>query len=168
MLLKLSGTVFVLSTVVFAAGCSSMNGNGMGGVFTGSGNNPIRIESDPPGATVYVMGEDHGVTPTKVSNTDVFPNIYPKEKLPLYGKVTLKKAGCTDVTRAISADIISSGLRVKLDCGDLNPSSTVSRNVPHSNETVEQRLDKIRDLLSKGLITEEEAKKAREHIINDL
>ena len=168
MFLKLSGTVFALSTIVFTAGCSSMNGNGMGGVFTGSGNNPIRIESDPPGATVYVMGEDHGVTPTKISNTDVFPNIYPKEKLPLYGKVTLKKAGCTDVTRAISADIISSGLRVKLDCGDLNPSSTVSRSAPRSNETVEQRLDKIRDLLSKGLITEEEAKKAREHIINDL
>lgn len=168
MFLKLSGTVFALSTIVFAAGCSSMNGSGMGSFFTGSGNNPIKIESDPPGATVYVMGEDHGVTPTMISGTDVFPNIYPKEKLSLYGKVTLKKAGCSDVTRAVNADIISSGLHAKLDCGDLNPSSTASRNTPRSNETVEQRLDKIKDLLSKGLITEEEAKKAREHIINDL
>ena len=168
MFLKLSGTVFALSTIVFTAGCSSMNGNGMGGFFTGSGNNPIRIESDPPGATVYVMGEDHGVTPTKISNTDVFPNIYPKEKLSLYGKVTLKKAGCADVTKAVNADIINTGLHAKLDCGDLNPPSTVSRSAPRSNETVEQRLDKIKDLLSKGLITEEEAKKARERIINDL
>lgn len=170
MFLKLSGKMLALSTIVFTAGCSSMNGmnSGMGSLFSASGNNPIKIESDPPGATVYVMGENLGITPLKVSNTDVFPNIYPREKESLYGKVTLKKAGCADITRVVNADMINSGLHAKLDCGDLNPSSAVSRNAPRSNETVEQRLDKIKDLLSKGLITEEEAKKAREHIINDL
>lgn len=168
MYLKNSAKALALSGLLLAAGCSSMNGtgNGMGSFFPPAGNKLIKIESDPPGAAVYVMGEDRGVTPLRISNADVFPNIYPKEKESLYGKVTLKKAGCTDVTRAVSADIIDSGLRAKLDCGDLNPAS--SKNAPRSGETVEQRLEKIKDLLSKGLISEEEAKKAREHIINDL
>jgi hypothetical protein len=168
MYFKNSGKALALSSLLLAAGCSSMSGtsNDMGSFFPAAGNKLIKIESDPPGATVYVMGEDRGVTPAKISNTDVFPNIYPKEKESLYGKVTLKKAGCTDVTRAVNADMINYGFRAKLDCGDLNPTS--SRNAPRSNETVEQRLEKIKDLLSKGLISEEEAKKAREHIINDL
>lgn len=170
MCLKNSGKALALSSLLLAAGCSSMNGtsNDIGGLFPSAGNKLIKIESDPPGAAVYVMGEDRGVTPLKISNTDVFPNIYPKEKESLYGKVTLKKAGCTDVTRAVSADIIDAGLRARLDCGDMNPPSSGSRNAPRNNETVEQRLEKIKDLLSKGLISEEEAKKAREHIINDL
>lgn len=170
MYFKNSGKALALSSLLLAAGCSSMGGtsNDMGSFFPSAGNRLIKIESDPPGATVYVMGEDRGVTPARISNADVFPNIYPKEKESLYGKVTLKKAGCTDVTKAVNADIIDSGLRARLDCGDLNPPSGGSRNAPRSNETVEQRLDRIKDLLSKGLISEEEAKKAREHIINDL
>ena len=39
---------------------------------------------------------------------------------------------------------------------------------PHNSETLEQRLDKIKELLIKGLISEEEAKKARERVLNDL
>ncbi len=168
MFLKFSGKVLALSIIVFTAGCSSMNGNGMGSLFSSAGNN-LKIESDPPGATVYVMGENLSVTPLKVSNTDIFPNIYPREKESLYGKVILKKAGCADITRAVNADMINSGLRAKLDCGDMDPaSSKVSRNAPLVSETVEQRLDKIKDRLNKGLISEEEAKKARERIINDL
>lgn len=168
MFLKYPAKALVLCSLMLAAACSSTNAANftMGDIFPSAGNKAIKIDSDPPGATVYVMGENRGVTPLQISNTDVFPNIYPKEKESLYGKVTLKKAGCVDVTRPVDADIINSGLRAKLDCGDLNPAS--SRNAPRSNETVEQRLEKIKDLQSKGLITDEEAKKAREHIINDL
>ena len=121
------------------------------------------------------MGKSIGVTPLNISPRDVFPNIYPKEKESLYGRVILKKAGCTDFTRTISTEISSAGLNAKLVCGDVNPPSSmpvsspaVSGDVPHSSETVESRLEKIRDLLGKGLITGEEAKKARERILNDL
>jgi hypothetical protein len=168
MFLKYPGKALALCSLLLAAGYSSANGASlsMGDIFPTAGNKAIKIESDPPGATVYVMGENRGVTPLTISNADVFPNTYPKEKESLYGKVILKKAGCADVIRPVSADVIDVGIHARLDCGDLNP--TVSRNAPRSNETVEQRLEKIKDLLSKGLITEDEAKKAREHIINDL
>ncbi len=148
-------------------GCSSTGG--MNNLFPAAGDNPIKIESEPSGAEVFVMGEKLGVTPLKISHQDVFPNIYPREKLPLYGRVTLKKAGCADFTRTISTEISNAGLRAQLDCVNMSPaSSRAFMEAPHANESVEQRLDKIKELLNKGLISEEEAKKARERVLNDL
>lgn len=164
MFLKHSGKALALFNLLLVAGCSSM-----GSYFPAAGDNPIKIESDPSGAAVYVMGEKVGVTPLKISHKDVFPNTYPKEKESVYGRITLKKEGCSDFTRTVSAEIGNNGLHARLDCGDMNPaSSKTSRDAPRSSETVEQRLDKIKDLLNKGLITEEEAKQARERILNDL
>jgi hypothetical protein len=130
-----------------------------------AGNAPFKVESDPAGAAVYVMGNNMGVTPMQLSRTDVFPNIYPKEKESLYGKVTLRKDGCKDYTRSVSGDITGFGLHAKLDCGSPAP-STAAQAAP--SETVEQRLDKVKELLNKGLISEDEAKKARARILNEL
>ncbi len=164
---KLSGRVIALFTFSLVTGCSSAGG--VGNLFPPAGDNPIKIESDPSGAEVYAMGEKIGVTPLRISQSDVFPNIYPKEKVSLYGRVTLKKAGCADFTRTVNADLIGSGLHARLDCADMNPaSSKTAKDAPAVRETVEQRLDKIKDLLNKGLITEEEAKKARERVLNDI
>ncbi len=40
------------------------------------------------------MGENIGVTPLLITQKDVFPTVYPSDKVSLYGKVTLRKAGC--------------------------------------------------------------------------
>lgn len=143
--------------------------DGTGNLFPAAGDNPIKIESDPSGAAVYVMGEKVGVTPLQISKKDVFPNTYPKEKESVYGRVTLRKEGCSDLTRTVNAEISNGGLRAQLVCGDIKPASPrTSGDVPRISETAEQRLGKIKDLLNKGLITEEEAKKARERVLNDL
>lgn len=176
MFIKQSATALALFNLLLVAGCSS---DGMSGLFPSAGDRPFKIESEPSGAEVYVMGKNIGVTPLSISPGDVFPNIYPREKESVYGRVILKKAGCADFTRTVSAEISNAGLRAKLDCGDANPlppmnsppqapSPTPSGSVPRGSETVEQRLDKIRDLLGKGLISEEEAKKTRERILNEL
>lgn len=177
MFLKCTGKALAIFGVLLASGCSSSGG--MSNFFPSVGDNTIKIESDPSGAEVYVMGERIGVTPIQIHHQDVFPNIYPNEKLSVYGRITLKKAGCADFTRTVSSEISSNGLRAKLDCGDTNPTpsatsshllspQSTSGDAPRSHETVEQRLDKIKELLSKGLITEEEARKVRERILNDL
>jgi PEGA domain len=167
MFLKRSGNALALFNLLLLAGCSSMDG--ASNLFPAAGDNPIKIESDPTGAEVYVMGEKVGVTPLQISHKDVYPITYAKGKESVYGRVTLKKAGCSDFTRTVNAEMSNVGLRAQLDCGDMYPaSSRTSRNAPRNSETVEQRLDKIKDLLNKGLITEEEAKKAREHVLNDL
>lgn len=160
MFLKCPKKALALFALLFVAGCSSADG-GKGSFFSPA-TNTIKIESDPSGADVYAMGEKIGVTPIKISHKDVFPNIYPKEKESVYGTVTLKKAGCTDYTRTVSMEISSVGLRAKLECAD------TKTNAPRISETVEQRLDKIKDLQNKGMITEEEAKKARERVLSDL
>ena len=167
MFLKRSVKALALFNLLLMAGCSSTGGPG--NLFPAAGNEPIKIESVPSGAEVYVMGEKVGVTPFQINHKDVFPNTYPRDKEAVYGRITLKKEGCSDLTRTVNAEISNSGLHAKLDCGDMNPASPgTTREAPRSNEAVEQRLNKIKDLLNKGLITEEEAKKARERILNDL
>jgi hypothetical protein len=172
MFLKRSGKTFALFTLLLVAGCSSTEGvsNDVRNLFPSADNNPVKIESDPSGAAVYVMGEKVGVTPLKISRKDVFPITYPKEKESLYGTVTLKKAGCSDFTKTVNSEITNVGLNAQLDCGDMKPASPqqTSRDTPIINKTVEQRLEKIKDLLNKGLITEEEANKARARVLNDL
>jgi hypothetical protein len=167
MFLKRLVKALALFNLLLIAGCSSTEGTG--NLFPAAGNNPIKIESVPSGAEVYVMGEKVGVTPLQISHKDVFPNTYPRDKESAYGRITLKKEGCSDFTRTVSAEISSAGMHAKLDCGDINPASPgTSKDAPRSSETVEQRLDKIKDLLNKGLITEEEAQTARARVLNDL
>ncbi|MGA8147171.1 MAG: PEGA domain-containing protein [Gallionellaceae bacterium] len=171
MFLKRSGKTFALFTLLLVAGCSSTGGvsNDVRNLFPSADDNPVKIESDPSGASVYVMGEKVGVTPLKISRKDVFPITYPKEKESLYGTVTLKKAGCSDFTKTVNSEITNVGLNAQLDCGGMKPASPLkSEDAPHGDETVEGRLNKIKDLLNKGLITEDEAKKARERVLNDL
>jgi len=134
-----------------------------------AGSNAIKIESVPPGAEVFAMGEKIGLTPLAISPKEVFPTTYPKDKEPLYGKVTLRKSGCSDLTRTVSTKVMNVGLRVQLECGSPNSAPPEkSRDARGNGETAEQRLIRIKDLLDKGLITEEEAKKARERVVNDL
>ena len=167
MYLKHTGKSLAFFSLLLATGCSSMGG--ADSLFPAAGDNPIKIESEPTGAEVYVMGDKVGVTPLQISRKDVFPNTYPRGKESVYGRVTLKKTGCSDFTRTVSAEIGNNGLRAQLDCADMNPApTTTSRGAPRTSETVEQRLDKIKELLGKGLITEDEAKKARARILNDL
>ncbi len=161
MLSKRSAKVLVLFNLLLVAGCSST-----GDMFPAAGNNPIKVDSVPSGAEVYVMGDKVGVTPLEISRKDVFPNTYPGNKESLYGRIMLRKEGCSDYTRTVSGEITNSGLHAKLDCGNTN--TATSRDAARSDQTVEQRLDKIKDLLNKGLITDDEAKKARERIINEL
>ncbi len=182
MFLKRSGKALALFPLLLAAGCSTVDsvGSDIGHMFSSSSDSPIRIESDPEGADVYVMGEKVGVTPLKLGQRAVFPNTYPKDKESLYGQVTLKKAGCSDYTKSVNAKIVDVGLKAKLECGaSSSPSASSSsgsevreirevRSAPRLSETVEQRLEHIKELLDKGLITSDEARKAREHVINDL
>lgn len=164
MFMKRSAKALILFNFLLMAGCS-----GTGSFFPTSGDQAIGIDSIPPGVDVYVMGEKIGVTPLQVSRKDVFPHIYPREKESVYGKITLKKEGCADYTRIVSTEIVSNGLHAQLDCGDKRTApSPASVAAPVTGETAEQRLEKIRDLLNKGLITEEDAKKARERIVNEL
>jgi hypothetical protein len=159
MFMKHPAKVLVMLSGFLLAGCST------GNMFPAAGNDPIKVESVPTGADVYVMGEKIGVTPLMINRKDVFPNTYPSEKVSVYGRITLRKQGCADLTRTVSAEISNNGLHAKLDCPDTNPASSAS---PRNSQTVEQRLDRVKQLLDKGSISEDEAKQARERILREL
>jgi hypothetical protein len=172
----LKRSTLALVPLLFAAGCSSMDGveHDLGNLFASTANNPIRIQSDPSGADVYVMGKKVGVTPLKISQSDVFPTTYSKDMQDLYGKVTIKMAGCSDYVKTVNTKIVNVGLKAKLDCGQNSPETQQTGSAPQYrapaklSKTVEQRLQEIKDLQNKGLITEDEAKQARERVLNDL
>jgi hypothetical protein len=196
MLLKYTAPI----ALALLAGCATMDktGDSVKDLFSGTGQDSIRIESEPSGAAVYVMGKNVGTTPLSISSKEVFPLTYPKEKESLYGSVTLIKSGCADYTKPVSARVLDKGLKATLACNDAAP--VASRAAPAASaagapaqmtgqaqpavpaaapaaaatpaaaasDAVEQRLEKIKRLLDRGLINEDEAKKARERVLNDL
>ncbi len=162
MYLKRSITVFAICNLLLVAACTSNSDTGR--FFPVAGDNPFKVESVPPGAAVYVMGEKIGETPIMISHKDVFPNVYPHDKESVYGRITLKKEGCADLTRPVSAEISNGGLHAKLDCADNTPAAIA----PRSAASVEQRLSQIKELQDKGLISDEEAKQARARVLKDL
>jgi hypothetical protein len=170
--------------LLLLAGCATIDkaGDSVKDLFAGNAQDSIQIESEPPGADVYVMGKNVGATPLSLSRKDVFPLTYPKEKESLYGSVTLKKPGCADYAKPVSAGVLDKGLKATLACGDTAPVAPRTAKMPPApmpeqaqpaaapaaSDAVEQRLEKIKRLLDKGLINEDEAKKARERVLNDL
>ena len=166
--LRSSVVVFAL---LLAGGCASTNA---GSSDLGSSDAPksaadfvIKIESEPSGADVIAMGEKIGTTPMAISSRDVFPDLYPKEKEPFYGKVTFRKMGCTELTRTVDKKLVL--MRAQLECGQSRAVAPEKpKPSPEAAASVEQRLTRIKELLDKGLITEEEARKARERIVNEL
>ena len=81
-----------------------------------SGAHQLRIESEPPGAEVLLIGGSAGRTPLTVSERAVYPNDYPDDKAGLYGLVTLRRDGCDTAVRRVTLDDIERGLHVTLSC----------------------------------------------------
>jgi len=142
----------VLFALSLAAGCSSMDSGHderAGDSLSPAEQSAIKIDSEPPGADVFAMGEKIGATPLVISFREIFPSTYPKEKESFYGKVTFRKAGCSDLTRTVSRKLIV--LRGELECG--GPKTTAqesSKSIPDADATADQRLTKSKDLSGKG------------------
>ena len=118
----------------------------------------ITIESEPTGATVYAMGKDVGVTPLTIRQEVVFPLNYDPAKRDLYGTVLLRKTGCQDYRRHVSTDVYRYGIKATLDCGQKQAQP----------KSIEQRLQQLKELHDKGLITDEEEKATRQRILDGL
>lgn len=121
----------------------------------------ISVESEPAGADVVVMGKNLGRTPLRIRQDDVFPVTYPPEKLAQYGTIMLKKEGCRDLVQTVDSKVYARGLKARLDCG-ARPSTGGEAG------SAEERLRRLKELLEKGLISEEEAKAARKRILEGL
>ena len=137
-------------------------------ITIGSHPGQINVTSEPAGAEVYVMGEKLGVTPLTVNQDAVFPPAFPAEKQALYGNIELRKPGCKNSVQPVSTRDLARGLRVRLECIEPAGGPSAANRPGIAGATVEQRLRQVRDLLDKGLITEQEARDIRQRLLNEL
>ncbi|MDX2487642.1 MAG: SHOCT domain-containing protein [Gammaproteobacteria bacterium] len=136
----------------------------------------IAVDSEPSGATVYVMGKVQGNTPLLVQLQDVFPIVYAPDQQDLYGLVILKKDGCQDYLQRVSSAVLNTGVKAELDCADVAAEQTPTQT-PQADQSgipvpaptsLKQRLIRLDELHRDGLITDEEYAAARRRILDEL
>lgn len=149
----------------------------------------LRIETDPPGAEVLLIGGKAGYTPLTIDERALYPNDYRDDQAHLYGTVTLRRAGCETVVHRVTLDDLGHGLNVTLDCGAPaavraapagKPETPVSiaspvpavpsaSSGPATAEAASQRrlrqLQVLQELLDEGLIDAVEEQRIRRRLL---
>ncbi len=145
----------------------------------------LRIESDPPGAEVLLIGGSAGHTPLSVGERAIYPNDYSDEQAPLYGLVTLRRAGCATHVQRVTLEDIERGMHVTLDCdpalatsapdGQASQVATGKTGPVHptapvvASESVSQRrlrqLQVLQELLDEGLLSAAEEQRIRRELL---
>ncbi|MCG7899119.1 MAG: PEGA domain-containing protein [Candidatus Thiodiazotropha lotti] len=170
---------------------------GIGGV---SGEMPLRIETQPSGATVYILDEALGVTPLEVTQNQLYPAAYDAGKAELYGKIVIRKPTCEAFSQRIKYQDFSKGLQVKLNCEDgaeqskgsatvetapaqqpsrqpvtaqppeqqVKPVEPATAETQPANPSIKARLQRLENLRSEAVISEEEYRATRKRILNEL
>lgn len=131
-ILQLSG---LAASLIVLQACS-----GIGAV---SGDMPLKVESDPPGATIYLLDKAIGETPVTISQQQLYPAGYDAGKHRMYGSLSFRKEGCEDLTKRIHYKDFSSRLSVELNCEDTAtvselPSDTPVKPTPSSAQSNEE------------------------------
>lgn len=134
----------------------------------------LRIESEPPGAEVLLIGGSAGRTPLSVGERAIYPNDYSDEQAPLYGLVTLRREGCATHVQRVTLDDIEHGMRVRLDCdpalatGAGGGTDAGAAQAPESESASRRRLRQLQvlqELLDEGLISAAEEQRIRRALL---
>ncbi len=140
----------------------------------------IMISSEPTGAIAYADGAELGVTPLKIQPSDNFRSGFVGSSYRYFGKLTLRKPGCEPWSTEVDDHVLSHDVRVKLKCdpgllpaseATLNPTAnpqSAAGSASRLNDKTAERLKRIESLRKGGLISDEEYRKARARIIEQL
>ena len=134
----------------------------------------VTIDSSPQGADVIADGKKIGVTPMKVIPDDVFPPRWIGGSYMVKGNLELVKQDCEPVSMEVNDNVLSKPVNKELKCtqqASVAPAVTsenASSPQPKTNKNVEQRLEKLKGLHDKGLITDQEYQTQRQRILNEL
>lgn len=142
----------------------------------------LRIESDPPGADVVLIGGAVGRTPLTVNEREIYPNDYPDDQAHLYGVVTLRRGGCATHVHRVTLDDIERGLKVVLICEGTPavasplppradaPFPTAPAGAIPAHSVLERRLRQLQvlqELLDEGLIGAAEEQRLRRRLLEN-
>lgn len=140
----------------------------------------ITINSDPPGAQVYISGRNIGTTPLPVVldkefprhwtgriSSDVGPGFAFYRRL---ATVTVKKSGCKPYSNQFTGKTLSHDITVTLTCGPqyLPAVQAAPPAATPESATIEQRLKELQELKKKGLISDQEYHTQQQRILNQL
>lgn len=168
--MKVNARWVLLATVAVFAACTGLPHK----------RERITIESDPPGARVFVSGKDLGATPLPVAVDEAFPMRWTarmndaEEGFAHYRRLELleiKKDGCEPYANKVTGAVLTNDIKVVLKC-DPNfvppVAPAVIPTAPPAVDTMELRLQNLEQLKSKGLISEDEYRQQRQRILNQL
>ena len=140
--------------------------------LTPQNNSHFPVNSQPPGATVFVMAEAIGTTPLELSSSQVFPVTYPMALQDKYGKIEMTFPGCRPYEKTVSNSVVAKGLNAKLECGEQmtpdNKAAALPSSPPPATADIQERLRKLKDIFDEGLISKDEYDIKRQSILQDL
>lgn len=167
----------IRSTIKFVTNITILLALGvvMSGCSTGRS---ITIGSEPPGARVLADGRDIGETPITISQDEVFPpRMVNWSTYMVKGNLILEKQGCEQVLMPVDDNVLSNDINVTLKC-DPNAvvsvpmktwttEKTVAPEMKNSNDNT-QRLEELKRLYDKGVISDAEYQEHRKRILDSI
>lgn len=154
--------------VVFATVLSGCAGNS-----SASQAGAIRITSDPAGAIAYADGAELGATPLEIVPGSHFRSGFVGLSYRYHGTLSLKKAGCETWSTDVNDYVLSKDVHARLKCDpDFRPPAAPAPSplpCPSApNRSYVERLERIKSLHEKGLISDEEYRQLRARILEKL
>ena len=134
----------------------------------------VTIDSSPQGADVIADGKKIGVTPMKIIPDDVFPPRWIGASYMVKGNLELVKQDCEPLSMEVNDAVLSKPVNKELKCAQQSSvvpavaAEPASSPEQKTNTNVEQRLEKLKGLHDKGLITDQEFQTQRQRILNEL
>ena len=137
-----------------------------------------RITSTPSGADVYSGQLKLGQTPLEIDPNEAFPPAWQNKTYQAAGVLIVRKPGCQEYNHKVSDAFLAKDIHVKLKCdpnyqparAPASPAApaTAPRPAPAPRADIATRLQKLKSLYEKGLITQDEYKATRRRILDEL
>lgn len=135
----------------------------------------VKIDSSPSGADIIADGKHIGITPMEINAEEVFPPRWISGSYMVKGSLELQKEGCSKAEMSVDDLVLSKDISRTLDCKQdmiikekSEQASTVNSSSMITEEDIEQRLNKLKNIYDKGLITKQEYQEQRLRILNQL
>lgn len=131
----------------------------------------ITIDSEPTGAEILANSKPIGKTPRQIVPDEVFPPRWIGGSYMVKGKLVLEKEGCRKYEMDVNDLVLSKDIKATLDCNGTMQQPASTKVVPgeaSADQGVEQRLQKLKALYDKGVITEQEYQAQRKRILDNI
>lgn len=138
---------------------------GCGGMIVSEKSDRIRLASDPAGATAYADGNELGATPLEISPGAHFRSGFVGMSYRYYGKLSFKKPGCEPYSVEVNDAILARDVHARLKC---DPGYRPPDLLTPASDKYAERLERIETLRKKALISDEEYKALRKHVLDEL